>query len=146
MNWVERRAHRERILDTQATEVWNDLCEAVQDACESYNSHYNPAPAQLRVTCKFQNAHRLLITNPAVELDGKPASTLLVFDPVEPAITNIRSLPSGSYMYRISSDGESAFTVDGTSRLSADQVSQRVLEPILFSPGEHRHPVFAEEA
>jgi hypothetical protein len=98
------------------------------------------------VTYKFQNAHKLLITNPEFETpEGKPASTLLVFDPVEPAITNVRSLPSGAYTYRISSDGESAFALDGSSRLSPDQVSQRVLEPVLFTPGEHRHPVFSEK-
>jgi len=57
LNWVERRALRERVLASGSLEVWNHVRAALQDACESFNTNY---PTN-QVECKLENGHRLHI-------------------------------------------------------------------------------------
>ena len=146
-NWVQRRARREFLLDSKADEVWNDVRAAVQDACDTYNEHYSP-PNQPTVDYKLENGHRLRITK-TVPADGltvfHPVKETLVvaFDKAAPAITMSRD-STGTRAFRIDARETEVFAKgdDGT-KVSADQLSEKILERFLFSsPTERSHPIF----
>jgi hypothetical protein len=56
MNWVERRAQRDRILDSNVIELWHAVRAAIQDACDSFNNHYSADPDQPEVVCRLKMA------------------------------------------------------------------------------------------
>src|ERR1700692_4905456 len=64
-NWVERRAHREKILATQSEELWNPFRSAIQDACVSFQRLY-PQPHAI---CALENGKRIRITR-TIPADG----------------------------------------------------------------------------
>jgi hypothetical protein len=144
-NWVQRRAVKERVLDTGAIGVWNEVRSALQDACESYNEHYSPNPNRVEVECQLENGNRIRITR---TLPGGPphfqpiiTQALVEFDSKIPSIRSTREESSASREFRISSDETFSYVVDGDARMAPDEVSRLILEPILFH-GERRHPIF----
>jgi hypothetical protein len=155
-NWVDRRAHRD-ILLKGAGDVWNQVCAAIQDACDSFNRHY---PAQAPVQCEQENGSRLCITRttpPRADLTGATKVQVFVtFTTVKiTAVYNDRSST-----YTITADDESVFVADrratamltehlnqrqngrpdGSRRMSPDEVSEAILKSILFPPPEERWP------
>ena len=130
MNWVDRRAHRETLL-SHSDEVWNSVRSAVQDACESFNGHY--ATTQTPVVCKAENGSRLFISRTIVAdrvriFSDIKLHALVAFSGLEITVT----YKNGFKAYQITADDESAFVVDKGKRQTPDEVSQSILEPVLY--------------
>jgi hypothetical protein len=144
-NWVQRRAIKERVLDTGAIEVWNEVRSSLEDACESYNKHYCPNPNRQEVKYRPENGNRLLITR-TVQGDHLTnfrevvTQVIVEFDSAIPAIRFTRD--ERPRELRISSNDSSAYVKEGESQISPDEVSRRILEPIFFPSGERTHPIF----
>src|SRR5437868_2544818 len=90
-NWVERRAQRERVLDSGAADVWNQVRAALQNACLSYNEHY-ATQSELQVRCSLETENKILIIRPiptdlVTRFASSSVGALTVFDPGVPSIT-----------------------------------------------------------
>jgi hypothetical protein len=148
-NWVRRRAQRERILDSQAAGVWHNFQSALQDACDDYNENYC-APSSREVEYKLENGNRILITRtlPAdkvARMRDIRMHVVVAFGGNRPTIMATRqtsgSATSNNHNFHISSDDREAFIVDKEQRIDLDEASKRILEPLLFPPGEQRRPI-----
>ena len=137
-NWVERRLERQRLLHAQAPELWNQIRAAIQDACESFNGLY-AADADHKVFCELENGHRLRIHRtlpPAASFEQpKHLEALVHFHKADHTVSI--TFESGAHTFYIDADHESAVFIGAdrtpdASKLTPDQVSQRVLEAILF--------------
>jgi hypothetical protein len=62
MNWVDRRALRERNLDDGAPKVWDQVRGAIQDSCDSFNEHYKHPNQESAVDCKLENGRRVKVS------------------------------------------------------------------------------------
>lgn len=61
MNWVQRRARRAHILETQGQTLWQEIITALQDACEDFNSLYcNPNKPEVQFA--LEGGNRITIT------------------------------------------------------------------------------------
>ena len=133
LNWVERRAQREALLSSQSPELWTQVRAALQDACESFNKNYDK-----KVTCKPENGTSLRLVH-VLRADRITSSqdssfeVLVEFDPKTPAIKATYQAGT-TKTFAISADQESVFPLDGKERKTIDQLSERILEIILFPP------------
>jgi len=144
LNWVQRRARRELILDTQAGDIWNDVRAALQDACNSYNEHYSTAPTSPEVTCNLENGSRIkfartLPPDNVQRFHAARISLLVSYDKATHAI-NVTSDETSKSAFRITSDENAAFIEYGGKPQTPDEVSRRILEEFLFSPTAPRRP------
>jgi hypothetical protein len=141
LNWVERRFQRQRLLHTEAPELWNQIRGAIQDNCESFNRIYAVAlGAGQQVFCNLENGQRIRIhrTVPATSSFEQPKrlETLVYFREADHTISITSE--SGSRAFYMDADirGMSVFISANRSGesgwLSPDQIAERVLEGILF--------------
>lgn len=147
LNWVMRRALRDRMLSTGAFIVWEGVRAALQDACETYNEHYPADANRKEVRCEFENGKRLKITRTLFvnRLDRSvDVKTMLVsFDDDAPLIQAVAA--SGSPVkFRIQANETSAYPIHEEKPISAEELSRLILEPLFFPSDERRHPVFIE--
>ena len=158
LNWVDRRAHRENLLKG-ADGVWNQVCAAIQDACNSFNEHY---PAQPPVQCEQENENRVCVTRTILEdrdlTFGATRARVLVITFTSSKITAVYEDRTSTYT--ITADDESVFVIDrraagslsghlrqrqpersdGDSRMSPDAVSEAILKSILFPLPDETRP------
>ena len=137
-NWVERRAHREQLLHTHGGEMWQGVRAAVQDACESFNAHY-PSIPNYAVKCKLENGYRIVVSRfiPLDRVTNFQDRTLHVtigYNSQESAITVAYDEPRGSRTFRITSDDQGVFILDGKTRITPDEISEKALEALFFTP------------
>lgn len=121
MNWVDRRARRERLLSEGGPEVWQQVRAALQDACESYTRHYDQLQRQLR--CELENGIRLRITH------GR-TTILVAFVQELPAIVSAAN--QGKLIFTIDADEDSAFVEHQGRRITPDEISELILKDLLF--------------
>jgi hypothetical protein len=138
-NWVERRVAREQSLSNDKGTVWKEVRSAVDDACTSYRNHYGTREPYVNdasldgLQIRIQLPRQLLKGRPTATGGGAVISDITVsFNSQTPAIEWADH--RGGHELTISSDENNAFVVEGATRLSADEVSRRILEPVLF-PG-----------
>jgi hypothetical protein len=134
-NWVERRAAVEKYLAEGKREIWNKVRASIQDACESYKRNYGTREPY--VTATLENGSRIRVDLPRMIVTGTYGLGQKVIKSI--VVSYSSDVPSidwaddqGNHQLKISSDENGAFVVDGVKRLSADEVSQKILEPVLF--------------
>jgi hypothetical protein len=130
-NWIERRYAIEYCLAKDKGEVWNSVRSALQDACESFNKHY---ASRGELTIQLENGFRIRISFPSADLldqlEHPVDSIIVVFNPKIPAID--WAFADGSHSIVISSDEHEAFLVEDGKRLTPDDLSRKILEPLVF--------------
>ena len=111
--------------------LWKELRAAILDACDSYKEHYGN---ELReAECQMENDHRIRITVRRKMSDSfGPSVQIVVVSLNKPdrtihATSNHRSL--GGHVH-CNNDG--VYFVADDQRVSADELCQMILEPILF--------------
>jgi hypothetical protein len=149
-NWVERRAKREGVLDGKAEELWDQIRAALQDACDSYNEHYGYDPNKPKVSCRLENSRRALITRTRpvdhmTRFREERIRIIVEFDKEGPTVTATRDTTSPQN-FTISSDESEVFVMIARERISPDELSRRILEPLLFDGNERRHPIFKAQS
>jgi hypothetical protein len=144
LNWVDRRAIRERSLDFGAPKVWDEVRGSLQDACDSFNEHYPQSNRQDAAHCKLENGNRVKITR-IVSADMKTSfqpqqfEVLVTFDKLAPSVTV--AFPDNTAVFKIESDEESAFPTFAGKRITSDEISHKVLESVLFPNKQRTRPV-----
>lgn len=130
-NWVERKAKRASLLDEKATHIWDEVRSALIDACNSHREYY-----QGNAEAVPQNGHRVRITrtHPADPMTAAPPvqlDVLVVFDEQKRLIT-ATSAAQKACKFSIDVDDDGAFLAAGESRVTPDEVSERILQNVLF--------------
>ena len=133
-NWVDKRAHREAILSAGAPEVWAAARSAIMDACDSFNRCYGQG--KMPVECAMENGKRIRIkrtifADRVQRFQDTVLEVLVTFIPESATIAMARQ--NASRKYSIIADDSSAYVTDGETRLSADDLSCRILQPLLFN-------------
>ena len=144
MNWVEHRARCDQYLGNSA-EVWSQVRSAVEEACESYAQHYGHTGAY-ELHCNAEHADRLEIerTLPPDRIFRSTAEfrrIVVTFVDDQLAIEVASNFVGQNTRFSISSDEDSAFVAMEGTRLSSEEASRRILEPLLFPADERRHPM-----
>jgi hypothetical protein len=137
MNWVERRATRERNLDTGAPKVWDEVRGAIQDACESFNQHYPQPNRDNSAECKLENGRRvrvrrIILADMTTVYHPQDLQVIVMFEKDVPSIT--ATFPAGSLIFYFEADEEGAFVAVAGKRLTPDEISEKILGPVLFPP------------
>ncbi len=148
-NWVERRARRESTLSKQSLDVFEGLRKAIQDACDSFNAHYVDR-GMTGATVEPENGKRIRISHTTppdriTTIQAVRRSVLVVFDDQALTITSTEvGSDAASQVFRIEADQQRAFAMAGTTEVTADSMSQKILEPILFpNPARRQRPTYA---
>jgi hypothetical protein len=133
-NWVERRVLSERLLKTGALEFWNQIRSALQDACQSFNSHYvEDGRFPQRVEAKLENGLRIRIVVPS-RREAMVEMLVVEFDRALSVVSATTDSGPGRTL-PMRSDGLSVFVVFGGRNLNADEVSEELLENLFPFPG-----------
>jgi hypothetical protein len=128
-NWVERRHRREAALAGGSIDLWNEIRGAIQNACDSFKVHYGD------VDCKLENGKRILVSRSA----PKRAQVVVAFQEAPaPRVSVAFETKTESYPFSVD-DNELVFIKHNTNRLTADQLSERILEHLLFPEEPKRH-------
>jgi hypothetical protein len=135
MNWVEKRARTEAMLDNGAPAIWDQVRSAIQDACASFTQYYEANFPQSSLTCELENGKRVKVSR---VIDHGRLQRIVAFDEQEPSI-KVSSDKSTS-TYKIEADEQAAYVTHQGSRIDADELSKLVLEPLLFPTKQRSHP------
>jgi hypothetical protein len=133
-NWVERRAHRERNLASRASEVWEDLVNTITACCKSYNNKYTANSASIQGEGE---AGFFIVTVACADGQGTQAQIQLQFRN-EPrphiSINKVIIERQAEYTYElwIAADEQDVFMEYQGQRISADDLSERVLKDAFF--------------
>lgn len=144
LNWVQRRAMRQRILDSGATKVWDAVREAIEDACDTFNEHYPQPNQDSRAVCRLENGSRIkvsrtILADMVTRFRPEQFEVLIRFEKNGPAIEAVSGEAKSTF--KIDSDEESAFAVLGGKRITPDEISEKLLEPVLFPKANPRPAV-----
>lgn len=127
-NWIKRRAAQEQTVASGAPVFWNAVCSALWDACDTYRQEYGTD-----VELIPENGSRLLIVKTAPEHYVK-ATITVVFKADRREIEVTRT--EDTLTFQVAADETSAFALERPDgpKLSPDDVSRKILEPVLFPP------------
>jgi len=131
-------------LDRCSKDAWNDTRAAIQDACSSYNENYALNQEQ-RVECIPENGKRIRIRK-TVAITGagfsgtRPVDIVVSFDEEVPSIIVAGEGPVASNNFPIFSDETSVQIASRDRPVDPDELSRRILEPLLFEPKTRYHP------
>ncbi len=146
LNWIERRALREKILRDHANDVWQDARSAVQNCCESFRTHYGVSIAKLEDKLENGLRIRLSLTFQVVEASFQSEVKriiLVAFDASVPCIF-VTADDKPARQFRIDADENEAFITEGDNqRITTDEFSKKALETSLFTkpnPPKRRPP------
>lgn len=136
LNWVERRARDEKILDEQAREVWSQVRSAVEDVCRSFAEHYE-REGRREVLCEMENVNRLrigrtLLADKVKEFAYTVMTAVVEFDARTRCVGVVWDTGSAKFAMLSDREGAYVYLIEKDERLSADEVSKRILEPLLF--------------
>jgi hypothetical protein len=126
MNWVERRAARERHLRDSGS-VWVDVYTAIVSAVESFNQHYRTDQSKVELGDTEKNSH--------IQVLIPPASGAVVRIDVNLAERKIQARYSNgrdTQNFQIDADHESPYVKCRDTRCTPDEVSRLILEPLFF--------------
>jgi hypothetical protein len=134
-NWVERKARRENLLraDSEVLAVWNALRNAIQDACDSFNKYYAHDQPEDKVKCLPENGRRIRVERafPKGRMYGaEQHSVLIQLSDLEISVVSDLSVTLPTL--KIDADHNEVYLSLGAQRMTSDEVSERVLEPLLF--------------
>ncbi len=138
LTWVERRKKIESNLFADLDYIWRDVKQALEDATKSFNSEYSGDAEAVAV-----NGHRFRIrcTSSPTPTSHRPTEIDIAFDKEKRELQAdspdllMRHLPK---RFHICADVSSAFICDDKDqRITPDQVSQLVLEPVFFPTKSH---------
>jgi len=143
LNWVDRRAIREGNLDVGAPKVWDQVQRALQDACDSFNEHYPQANRENAADCKLESGHgrrvrRIISADLKAYHHAQELEVLVTFDEAPPSIN--ATFAEGVLTFRIEADEESAFATLANKRMTPDEISEKILERVLFPIKERTPP------
>jgi hypothetical protein len=144
MNWVDRLHHRKMLLISGSAILWNDIRAAIQDACDSYNKHAQSSAGN--VNCVPENGKRLRVSKLVRETKTENSyrddmvTVLISFDLDGPSINVVGDGPVPKAVFNISADDENAFIGTADEHLSADQISEKILRPLLYPTGNYSDP------
>ena len=127
-NWVKRRASQERTVASSAPVFWSAVYSALRDACDAYREHYGTD-----VELIPENGSRVLIVKTAAAGYVK-ARVTVVFNADRLEIEVARA--EDTLTFQVAADETSAFALERPDgpKLSPDDVSRKILEPVLFPP------------
>lgn len=127
-NWVKRRAAQERTVALSAPAYWSAVSSALRDSCDAYRENYGTD-----VALTPENGSRILIVKTAAEGYIKQTVTV-VFKAAVSEIEVTRS--EDTLTFQVTADETSAFALERPDgpKLSPDDVSRIILEPVLFPP------------
>ena len=142
-NWVERRKARKLALAAKAGSVWNEIRAAIQDACQSYNAWIGTS-VNTTVVCALENGKRVRISKDVRQVLSPTSwrdeniTVVVEFSAGDsPSISVAGDGPVQSVNFKIDSDEERAFIKIGGEVVSPDQISERILNPLLFPTGKY---------
>lgn len=146
LNFVQKRIARETALEKGAPELWNRLRSAIQDACESYNTHYAAAAGarERAVICKLENGKRISVEKQIRTVHSASShredtiSLIVSFEGRPPVITVAGDSPVTGATYPISSNEDTAFIGSTDRQRDLDDLCRAILEPLLFPSGNYR--------
>jgi hypothetical protein len=127
-NWVTRRASQEQNVASSAPVFWSAVSSALRDACDAYRKHYETG-----VELIPENGSRILIVKASAEGYTKETITVVFkADRHEIEVTRREDTLS----FQVTADETSAFALERPDgpKLSPDDVSRKILEPVLFPP------------
>lgn len=133
MNWIEKKWKIEQSFPKQAPPLWDKLRGHIQDACDSYNAHY--ASEDGRVKCEMENGRRVKVQRmlrcaAGLGYHDELVTALISF--AQDRVSVAGDPPIEPQEFLISSDGEAAFFGRPDHTLDTDEISRRILEPLLF--------------
>ena len=130
MNWVERRKQAETFIEENRDRLWRDLCNALEHACISYHELYNG-----EATASSQNGHQFRVT---VKANGAAKTAFVDLTLTSPDIKVVcTSGPCKNFSLALHASEDTPYC-DKQKELTADQVSEAILQPIMFpGPGVH---------
>jgi hypothetical protein len=143
MNWIEKRVAREQMLKTNTPTVFAEVVSAIEAACNSFNAAYSSdkiAPVESK-----RGADGELLIRRMVRIPSENTNTYIeneIFIQIRMQVDPTLRIMAGyqghrhiqSLVFEIQSDENSAFIVTFDKRVTPDEVSHRVLEPLFFSP------------
>jgi hypothetical protein len=129
MDWVEDRARRERIVREAAPELWRDLCTAIEEAVKSMQRIYQQGP----ICPEFNKVHDNSVIVRMLGENGGRSECSFTFEPDSYQITvvGVGGKRSKDRILIEEQDGQASLVIDG-KRLTPDQVSRAILEPLFF--------------
>jgi len=137
MNWVEKRAQSDRILMAKSEDSWSDVCQAIREACSSFNAHYHPTDAE--VSCEAVNGGGLRVTRICSSSNVSSITVIdFSFDPRTYTIEAKCIEPCQTKKFSMVVEGEKIIILEGANHCGPDEVSQRCLEQVFFSNGSTR--------
>jgi recombination DNA repair RAD52 pathway protein len=128
LDWVQRRAMRERNLSKDAPDVWQEVLTAIDNCCRSFREWY---AVSAKLEKKIQNGHRIVIK----VTRNNPPSTMHVqidFDETVPCIWAARDARSPA-QFLVDADEHSSFLKYNGERISVDDFSEIALKDALFA-------------
>ena len=143
MNWVERRLVRENALNTGGPEIWNKLRSSMQDACETYNNHCSHAPNR-QVKYELENCKRFRVKKTIRTIHSSSSHrddcffVIASFESAPPHIDVTGEGPVQSSAIPICSNEETVFFGSLEKPTDVEEISRRILEPLLFPTGQYR--------
>ena len=138
-NWVERKKARQAALISGASTIWNDVRAAIQDACASYNAWQAGSSVSKTVVCALENGKRIRLSKELREVlsnttyHDQTITVVIEFHmDAKPWISVAGDGPVATAKFVIDADEKEAFIKINNEISSGDQVSEKILSPLLF--------------
>lgn len=145
-NWVQRKAMGLRV---HGPNLWNEIRGALRDACGDFNARYCD-PNKPEVRFSLENGSRIIVVR-TIFADGKTTFSDIKggevhvdFNSDDYVIKTLSTKSTGrsrSYSYQIASDEHHAYIKDKKDVITVDELSRRILEPVLFWDNPKRKPI-----
>lgn len=128
LNWVQRRKRIENNLASGLDELWRDIRSALEDASRSLKDEY-----QYESETETVNGHRFrvkIVKTPTqskirqVDLDCNQQKRMISVEFIGGS--------KASQHYALSADGNGVFILDSDEKITPDEMSCRILEPLFF--------------
>jgi nucleoid-associated protein YejK len=146
MNWVEKRAAAEELLNLHAEEQWQNLRAALQDCCETYSKKYCQQENST-LSSLPENGHRLRVTR-TLKADQTrrfktETNTLLIsFDANTYSVSVTSDEKPDTVFIKIVSNDQSVWLTDKKDKaIDHDEGCQLILEPFFFGQSTPREKV-----
>lgn len=131
MNWIERRARKEQNL-SQSVEIWESVRTAIHNCCTSFNKHYEKLAQLNKIT---ENGHRVRVTIIFSHLPKQPINVSFEFSERDNGITTTVD-GAAARRFKIAADENHAFLQHGQEEISADKLTELVLEGPMFNAAQ----------
>jgi hypothetical protein len=127
---LARKFRTKKNLSLGGETVWSELTREIQDACETFKELVPRLAGS--VDCSHQNGRRFHVR---IDRPYMLVVVVLSFDGSTIQITYAPASLHSPRLYQIGADDQSAFIGKNGERMSYDQISEEVLNPV-FLPVE----------